>query len=124
VAKDFKLEVSVDSINQLLASEIWVEVFLADIFNNKASHAIISERLASYFYDDGGSPEVRGFEIVNAKFNNDNLRGTFQCNFTVYYFFTCSDVKNDKKENITWQFKINPADGVIAFEGEEPWIIE
>lgn len=122
MAKDFDLPIDPQLLKQLSDSEVSMDRFLAIFFNNQQNHAGICQGLASYFYDDGGSPEVREFEIINALINTDSLTGSFKCIFKVYFFFTCSDVKNQKNENITWKFKIDKAGLTIAFIGEDPWV--
>ncbi|WP_184545745.1 hypothetical protein [Mucilaginibacter sp. FT3.2] len=122
MAKDFDLPVDTSLLKQLYEGETAIGQFLTAFFSDKSNHSSICQGLASYFYDDGGSPEVREFEITNASFNPGNLTGSFKCVFKVYFFFTCSDVKNQKNENITWQFSINKNKLSIAFVGEEPWV--
>ena len=122
MAKDFNLPVSVDHLEKLAEGTLAVANFLSDFFDDNANDTSIRQGLASYFYDNGGSPEVREFEIADARFNADSLTGSFKCIFTVHYFFTCSDIKNQKRENITWQFKIDETGLTIAFVGEEPWV--
>jgi len=122
MAQDFELLVSANILGKLSGGKISVEQFLNQVFEDKQNHANLCQSLAAYFYDEGGSPEVREFDIVHATFNADNLTGTFKCEFKVYYFFTCSDIKNDKHENITWKFKIDASHLNIVFVGEEPWV--
>ncbi|WDF76414.1 hypothetical protein PQ469_21220 [Mucilaginibacter sp. KACC 22773] len=122
MAKDFKLTVSTDRLEKLADGTLPIAEFLYVFFGDDKNNANMRQGLASYFYDNGGSPEVREFDLVEAKFNSHDLTGSFKCIFTVYYFFTCSDIKNDKRENITWKFKIDGADLTIAFVGEEPWV--
>lgn len=124
MAKDFKLPVSVNELEKLVDSALPIAGFLSGFFAGDENNANLRQGLASYFYDNGGSPEVRDFELTDIRFNADSLTGSFKCLFTVYYFFTCSDIKNDKRENITWKFKIDKADLTIAFTGEEPWVWE
>jgi len=122
MAQDFELPVSLDIMERLSDQEIFVEQFLNKVFDDKQIYVNFCKSLASYFYDEGGSPEVLEFDIVNATFNADSLTGAFKCNFVVHYFFGCSDIKNDKHENITWKFKIDSTNLKIAFVGEEPWV--
>jgi len=122
MAKDFNLPVSIGRLEKLVNGTLPIADFLSIFFGDDQNNANMRQGLASYFYDNGGSPEVREFDIVDAKFNADNLTGSFKCAFTVYYFFTCSDIKNDKRENITWKFKIDETGLTIAFVGEEPWV--
>jgi hypothetical protein len=122
MAQDFELSFSADILGKLSGGEISAEQFLNQVFEDQQNHANLCQSLAAYFYDEGGSPEVQEFDIAQATFNVDNLTGAFKCNFKVYYFFTCSDIKNDKHENITWKFKIDAPHLNIAFVGEEPWV--
>jgi hypothetical protein len=122
MAKDFNLPVSIGRLEKLIDGTLSIAEFLYVFFGDDKNNASMRQGLASYFYDNGGSPEVREFDIVDAKFNVNALTGSFKCIFTVYYFFTCSDIKNDKRENITWKFKIGETDKTIAFVGEEPWV--
>ncbi|QEC75612.1 hypothetical protein [Mucilaginibacter ginsenosidivorax] len=122
MAKDFKLPVSIDHLQKFADDTVSIDEFLSVFFGDDQNNANMRQGLASYFYDNGGSPEVREFDIVDAKFDTNDLTGSFKCIFTVYYFFTCSDIKNDKRENITWKFKIDDTNLTIAFVGEEPWV--
>jgi hypothetical protein len=122
MAKDFKLTVSTDRLEKLADGTLPIAEFLSVFLGDDQNNANMRQGLASYFYDNGGSPEVREFDIVDAKFSTRDLTGSFKCIFTVYYFFTCSDVKNDKRENITWKFKIDETAPTVAFAGEEPWV--
>jgi hypothetical protein len=122
MAKDFNLPVSVDRLEKLADGTLAIANFLSDFFGDHKNDASIRQGLASYFYDNGGSPEVREFELTDARFNAHSRTGSFKCIFTVHYFFTCSDIKNQKHENITWKFKIDETDLTIAFVGEEPWV--
>jgi hypothetical protein len=124
VAKDFELPVDAGLLKQLQEEDASPGQLLKIMFDNKLARASLCQALASYFYDDGGSPEVREFEIVKATLNDDNLSGSFKCDFTVHYFFTCSDIKNQKAESISWKFKVDSSDLKIAFIGEEPWVWE
>jgi hypothetical protein len=124
VAKDFELPIDAGLLKQLQEEDALPGQLLKSMFDDKAAHASLCQALASYFYDNGGSPEVRTFDIVEATFNSNNIRGSFKCDFTVNYFFTCSDIKNQKTENITWKFKVDSSNLKINFIGEEPWVWE
>lgn len=122
MAKDFNLPISIDHMEKLTDGTLPIADFLSEFWDDDQNNANMQQGLASYFYDNGGSPEVREFDIVDAQFNTNDLTGSFKCMFTVYYFFTCSDIKNDKRENITWKFKIDETGPTVAFAGEEPWV--
>jgi len=122
MAKDFNLPISIDPLEKLTDGTLPIADFLSEFWGDDQNNANMQQGLASYFYDNGGSPEVREFDIVDAQFNTNDLTGSFKCMFTVYYFFTCSDIKNDKRENITWKFKIDETGPAVAFAGEEPWV--
>ncbi|WP_183557062.1 hypothetical protein [Mucilaginibacter sp. SP1R1] len=124
MAKDFKSAVSADKLQEILSKEITIEQFLSDFFNEKGSkpYTDFCRALASYHDEEGGSPEVREFEIIRFGFDTDKLTGEFTCAFTVYFFFGCSGINSDKRDTITWKFKIDAEDLNIAFTGEEPWV--
>lgn len=124
MAKDFELLVSANELSKMVEDRISIQRFLDDLLTDKDTYTTFCQSLASYYYDDGGSPEVREFTISNTNFNKQTLTGSFKCSFKVHYFFTCSDIKNDKNEYLTWTFKIDKQTNKIALSGEEPWIID
>jgi hypothetical protein len=124
MAKDFELLVSANELSKLVDGTISIQHFLDTLFTDKNTYTTFSQSLASYYYDHSGSPEVREFTVTDTNFNKQTLTGSFKCSFKVYYFFTCSDIKNDKNEYLTWTFKIDNQTNKITFAGEEPWVID
>ncbi len=122
--KDFSLSISANELAKLMAGVISIQQFWDNLMEDKYAHSAFCQSLASYYHEDGGSPEVREFTITDAKFDKQTLAGSLKCSFKVYYFFTCSDIKNDKNDYLTWTFKIDNTTNKIALAGEEPWIID
>ncbi len=124
MTKDFELSASANEVSKLMDGEISIQQFWDNLMEDKDAHYTFCRSLASYYHDDGGSPEVREFTIADTKFDKETLSGSLKCSFKVYYFFTCSDIKNDKNDYLTWTFKIDNTTNKIALAGEEPWIID
>jgi hypothetical protein len=119
-----KLQLSFEKahMGRLLDGEITVENFLKDIYENAANHAAMCNALREYHRNDGGSPEVDAFEIVNISFDANQLTGRFRTAFKVNYHFTCSDVRNTAKDTIDWDLVIDSANSIINLTGEEPLV--
>jgi hypothetical protein len=109
-------------LGRLLDGEVSVDDFLTDIFADAANHAAMCNALREYHRNDGGSPEVDAFEIVNTKFDASQLTGRFRTTFKVNYHFTCSDVRNTAKDTIDWDLQIDSANAIINLTGEEPLV--
>ena len=126
MAKDFELSAPGDKLAALIGEEIWIDEFLKNIFEDTSGkvYTDFCKSLASYHYDEGGSPEVHEFEIIRSHFNAEKLAGEFTCAFVVYFFFGCSGINSDKRDTITWKFKVDPQNEKIALTGEEPWVVE
>lgn len=119
----FSLPYYEDELKQLLKKEIDIETFLEKVFFDQEgiTHSEMCGRLMSYHSDDGGAPDVSDYEIVDVKFNYDTLKGSFETEFQVYYFYGCSDLNNDEEDSIMWDFTINRDLKIVEFLGEEPW---
>ena len=124
MVRDFELPVLANDLSRLIEDQLSIQQFLDRLFTDQETYTTFCQSLASYYYADGGSPEVREFTVSNTNFNKQTLTGSFKCSFKVYYFFTCSDIKNDKNEYLTWTFKIDNQANKITLAGEEPWIID
>lgn len=121
MAESFELPVLRTSIEKLLDGESTTEEFLNDIFNDKDQEhkAILANCLESYYYGQNGSPEVSDFELTSAIFHRETSSGEFECEYTVYFYFPCDDMKTDKEDTMTWKFKIDIRNRTISFTGEE-----
>jgi hypothetical protein len=68
---------------------------------------MMCEGLVAYHNKEGGSPEVKEFEITESGFNAESRMGYCKCKFGIHFHYTCSDVHNDAKDTIRWDFKLD-----------------
>jgi hypothetical protein len=120
----FNLTLERALITQLINGEIAVSGFLESVFKEKGNTNYIAmcEGLVAYHNKDGGSPEVTEFDITESSFNPATLSGAFKCSFAVHFHYTCSDIHNNAKDTIRWDFKLGDKANTLMFIGEEPWI--
>ncbi|MDB5000786.1 MAG: hypothetical protein JWR76_1863 [Mucilaginibacter sp.] len=120
----FSLTLEEALIQQLINRDITVSGFLESIFEKKGSMNYIAmcEGLVAYHNKDGGSPEVAEFDITESSFNPAMLSGAFKCSFAIHFHYTCSDIHNNAKDTIRWDFKLGDKVNTVMFIGEEPWI--
>jgi hypothetical protein len=116
-----KLEIRVErlQIEGLQSGSIPVNDFLNQLFADQHTHAAMCLALKEYHRNDGGSPEVDGFEVVNIIYDARALNGSFRCKFKVNYHYTCSDVRNNAMDTIDWRFKLDQDHRMLLLTGEE-----
>jgi hypothetical protein len=124
MAEILELQIDPSQLNHLQARNISVEDFLYELFKDEQQHAMMCSALQEYHRNDGGSPEVDAFKIVNASLNVLELIGRFRTVFKVKYHYTCSDVRNMANDTIDWRFSVDQANASIHLTGEEPWVRE
>jgi hypothetical protein len=111
-----------DNFEGLINGKTTIEDFLIDEFTKASNHAVMCNALKEYHRNDGGSPEVHDFEIVNTKFDTNKLTGRFRTSFKINYHYTCSDVHNTAKDTIDWDFVVDSTNNIIHLTGEEPLV--
>jgi len=116
-----KLEIPLHSLQfkGLQSGNISIDDFLNNLFNDEQQHKKICLALQEYHRNDGGSPEVDAFEVVNISYSAAALSGRFRCKFRVSYHYTCSDVRNKAMDTIDWDFKVDQDKNVLILTGEE-----
>jgi len=119
MAEKLELPINPSQFEGLQSGNISINDFINEIFSNEQYQAQMCLALQGYHRNDGGSPEVDAFEVENATYNADVLRGHFRCKFTVNYHYTCSDVRNKAIDTIDWDFKIDKANNRLLLTGEE-----
>ncbi|MDB5288393.1 MAG: hypothetical protein JWR05_3342 [Mucilaginibacter sp.] len=120
----FSLTLEEPLITQLINGDTTVSGFLESVFGKKgsANYIAMCEGLVAYHNKDGGSPEVTEFDITESSFKPATLSGAFKCSFAVHFHYTCSDIHNNAKDTIRWDFKLGDKANTVMFIGEEPWI--
>lgn len=116
-----KLEIRIEprQIEGLQNGSIPVNDFLNQLFADQHTHAAMCLALKEYHRNDGGSPEVDSFEVVNIVYDAGVLNGRFRCKFKVNYHYTCSDVRNHAADTIDWGFKLDKDNGLLLLTGED-----
>lgn len=116
-----KIELTLNSLKfeNLQAGTVGVDEFINDMFSNPQHHASMCLALKEYHRNDGGSPEVDAFEVVNTAYHAASLSGRFRCKFHINYHYTCSDVRNRLADTIDWTFRIDQDQGTVFLTGEE-----
>jgi hypothetical protein len=124
MGEKFSLPVEDGLLHRLLKKEITATDFLSLLFGEGGSrnYWMMCEGLVAYHNKDGGSPEVKEFEISDSGFNPETISGYLKCKFNIHFHYTCSDVHNDAKDTIRWDFKVDTESNAIYFVGEEPWV--
>ncbi|RFZ82169.1 hypothetical protein DYU05_16245 [Mucilaginibacter terrenus] len=122
--EEFQLAADTTAIKLLYSNETSVLIFLQTLFNQEASanYSTLTRALEAYHNKDGGSPVVTQLELIDAKFDPLKKFGSFRARFSLHFHYTCSDVHNDAKDTISWDFKVDEQTGTIHFTGEEPWV--
>jgi hypothetical protein len=123
MGEKFSLPVEDGLLNRLINKEITAAEFLSRLFGERDSrnYWLMCEGLVAYHNKEGGSPEVKEFEITESGFNAESRMGYCKCKFGIHFHYTCSDVHNDAKDTIRWDFKADKESN-IHFTGEEPWV--
>jgi hypothetical protein len=119
MAEKLDIVLSKAHLEQLLNGKLTIDNFLKHQFSNAVNHAAMCSALQEYHRNDGGSPEVHVFDVMNGSFNPQTLTGSFRCNFRVIYHYTCSDVRNNAADTIDWDFKIDALSRNLYLTGEE-----
>jgi hypothetical protein len=124
MGEKFSLTLEEALITQLINGDITSSGFLESVFGKKGSTNYIAMcgGLVAYHNKDGGSPEVTEFDITESRFDRATLSGAFKCSFAVHFHYTCSDIHNNAKDTIRWDFKLGDKANTLMFIGEEPWI--
>nr|WP_294943604.1 hypothetical protein [uncultured Mucilaginibacter sp.] len=124
MGEKFSLSVEDELLHRLISKQIAATDFLSALFGERGSrnYWTMCEGLVAYHNKDGGSPEVKEFEISDSGFNPETMCGYLKCKFNIHFHYTCSDVHNDAKDTIRWDFKVDTEGSVIYFNGEEPWV--
>lgn len=124
MGEKFSLKVEDDLLKQLVTKELNISGFLSGLFGpvSSSNYRAMCEGLVAYHNKDGGSPEVKEFEITEGGLSTENNTGYCKCKFNIHFHYTCSDVHNDAKDTIRWDFKLDEATNIIHFTGEEPWV--
>jgi len=81
-----------------------------------AQFARFTELLLTNHTDDGGSPQILGFKIINVEYNAETLRGKVIFSYRVGYTYACSGLypENDRRE--TCSFTIHDGAGTINID--------
>ena len=119
MAEKLQLHLPQSEFEALLNENKSTENFLHALFQDKDNHKFMCAALQEYHRNDGGSPEVHDFELIRIVFTPAILTGRFTCKFRVKYHYTCSDVRNEAGDTITWDFIIDEAKQIIDMTGEE-----
>lgn len=119
MAEKLELPINPSQLKQLQAGSISIDDFLNQLFKDQQHHTQMCAALQEYHRNDGGSPEVDAFEVVNAAFSSETLSGRFRCKFRVNYHYTCSDVRNKAMDTIDWDFKVDKEQYRLLLTGEE-----
>jgi len=116
-----KLEISLNTsqLENLQAGHINPDAFINELFRDQQAHQKMCLALQEYHRNDGGSPEIDTFEVVNASYDAEKLSGKFRCVFQVNYHYTCSDVRNKAMDTIDWNFKVDQHLYQLHLTGEE-----
>ena len=124
MGEQFSLPVEGGLLQRFINKQITAADFLNTLFGERDSrnYWLMCEGLVAYHNKDGGSPEVKEFEITESGFSAESKTGFCRCKFNVHFHYTCSDVHNDAKDTIRWDFKLDEATNIIHFTGEEPWV--
>lgn len=124
MGEKFSLLYAPAALNYLNNNNIAIAGVLAQLFGGKGSpnYRAMCEGLVAYHNRDGGSPEVTEFEVIDSAFNTKTLSGYLKCRFAIHFHYTCSDIHNDAKDTIRWDFTIDEDTNAVHFTGEEPWV--
>lgn len=124
MGEKFSLPVEDELLHRLISEEIAATDFLSALFGERGNrnYWMMCEGLVAYHNKDGGSPEVKAFEVSDSGFNTESRTGYLKCKFVIHFHYTCSDVHNDAKDTIRWDFEVDEANSKIHFTGEEPWV--
>jgi hypothetical protein len=120
----FSLVIDRSLSRELVNNEINAAEFLTRLFGDKSSqnYHTMCEGLVAYHNKEGGSPEITQFEITDCGFKAESTTGFLKCKFSIHFHYTCSDVHNDARDIIRWDFKLDKYNNLIHFTGEEPWV--
>ncbi|RWY57259.1 hypothetical protein [Mucilaginibacter gilvus] len=122
--EQFSLQVEGSLLKQLVKEGLNPLIFFNHLFGpiSSPNYRAMCEGLVAYHNKEGGSPEVKEFEITDTGFKPESITGYLKCKFGIHFHYTCSDVHNDATDTIRWDFKIDWGSHNIHFTGEEPWI--
>ncbi|MBK0379295.1 hypothetical protein [Mucilaginibacter segetis] len=104
-----------DVYEQFIQEEITLIAFLEDILKHQGFEEFESgnkERILSilfdYHDDNGGAPEIDDFEIVDAFYDPNSLKGKVEIQYWIYFYYGCSDLNTEEDDYENWNFEIVP----------------
>ena len=110
----FEISVSKHLLRKLFDEEITIgELLVEKLYESDSDHEgiynEICRQLQSYHDDEGGAPEVSDFEIIpdDCRFDFTSKKGKVTLQYTVYFYFGCSDLNRDYDSHETCDFRID-----------------
>lgn len=102
---------------QLEDGKISIEDFLMQ--HCAENNAAVDWALREMHLGDGGSPSIVSYEIENVEFDKDSLKGGFNFEYVVDYYFGCDGQNNIQQFENTCEFEIDRANHLLILEFEE-----
>ncbi|WP_162799890.1 hypothetical protein [Pedobacter jeongneungensis] len=85
-----------------------IEKFLEQHLNENTEK--IETALLDSHLGDGGAPSLDNYEIDEAEFDSETLKGSIQFDYVVGYYFGCDDMDNSSEYDVTCDFEIDRAE--------------
>ncbi|OOQ57947.1 hypothetical protein [Mucilaginibacter pedocola] len=89
MGEKFSLPIAQGLFVQLAKGQINIAEFLKQLFGEPGTHNywLMCEGLVAYHNKDGGSPEVKHFDITDSGFNADTKTGFCKCSFGIHFHY-------------------------------------
>jgi hypothetical protein len=107
-------------ITKLTDGKIAIGQLLIDVLYLKTE--AIRDQLVAFHDGDGGSPEVKQFDILPEEviYDPETHKGKVTFRYRVCFFFGCSDINSDEPANEKADFEVNMISRKLAIHIHDP----
>ncbi|MDB5002942.1 MAG: hypothetical protein JWQ34_1167 [Mucilaginibacter sp.] len=111
-------------ITKLTDGQTAIGQFLLDVFavNSTVNTELICAELVAFHDGDGGSPEVKQFDILPEEviYDPETHKGKVTFRYRVRFFFGCSDINSDEPANEKADFEVDLINNILAVHIHDP----
>ena len=114
-----KLQIEEDKLKVLsgikaISVDFFNNLFFAEPENNKEAIEQIRTGLLAFHQQDGGSPEIRTFKIIDSSFEHAANSGKIKFEYEVFFTFGCADIYRSDICTETCTIKIEPEKNLLV----------
>lgn len=113
----FSRQTDSDVVTRLIEGATSVQDFIEQLLSNTADglkDTALYIAIQQYYVGEG-SPEIHQIKVAKPAFDPATREGSFELNFVVKRFYTCSALQNSATDKQAWTFRIEG--GKVMFTG-------